>query len=935
MPKIIVCQATCRAAYLGGASLAVLLSLAPPASAQLVNEPIAKNWRPSFTESLAPAKDGEARSHDIFLPLAINERQLMFFESKIAPESEIFDLNHPFAFGYRSKIHDGLAVGAFYAYDRTASDWGNGFSRSTAGIEFLGQSWDLRLNAYLPTNKTRHLDALNEAVLEGDRILIRGGEERALRGFDAMAGWRFNLDNSATSWIHAGLGYFQLTDGTGTTLQGPQARLAIEDQDSFGISGARFSFAAEAQRDEIRGLGGYLGMRLSMPLQEVPSARKESESLGLIEQRMGERTIRQRDIATIAGLGAAQAAVDPTTGQELVVRETDAGQNYRAIVEGAAPGQIIVAHGRKGEFNNKDQTLTVKDGVSLIGAGFKLPVRTAGGTQAILDVKGKRPNFTANRGTDVLEARGSAQIAGVNIQAREAAGVRITNGNDAYIHNNRIRAQDGVGVLVQSGSATIERNDFTLRGTGLGVHAHNAQIAIRGNNIEGDGRNIKGILVENSPGAVIYGNDVDLEGGANTAILLRNSPDALILGNEVDLTEGVGIKTEESNNVAIVENDINGRRTRGQVIAIHSTGDDAKIRDNKISVRGNGSAGILASGARALIENNIIDRVGADGFAIMLANASFATGAGNHWTGRGEGAACGVTGTNEGSRVMVSSKDSAEAACPAGATIPQPPDDNPPPNQPAPNPYDQLVMASNPILYLTMSEASTAAERDRSGRGHNGRYYNGVGETAMPNGEDAALFDGIDDYLEVADHDDLSIPPNGVLTIEAWMRPDVEDFPNAIDGKGYLHWLGKGMNDGSEYAMRIYNKNVLPGEQRPGRVSGYAFNLNGGLGAGSYVQENWRAGEWQHIVFVINTRDRSAQYPDGYTIIYKNGVEKDRDRLQIDGTVIRPGNGTAPLRIGSRDLRGYFQGAISRVAIYHSELNRDTVARHHQVGLQD
>ena len=106
----------------------------------------------------------------------------------------------------------------------------------------------------------------------------------------------------------------------------------------------------------------------------------------------------------------------------------------------------------------------------------------------------------------------------------------------------------------------------------------------------------------------------------------------------------------------------------------------------------------------------------------------------------------------------------------------------------------------------------------------------------------------------------------------------------------------------------------------------YAFNSAGGLGAGSYFQDPVRTGRWIHVVLVINSRNRSAQYPMGYTRIYKNGVLRDTDSL-ADYDIV-PKSGTAPLRIGTGYLGSFFQGAIGDVAFYDRELAPVRVKAH-------
>jgi hypothetical protein len=239
------------------------------------------------------------------------------------------------------------------------------------------------------------------------------------------------------------------------------------------------------------------------------------------------------------------------------------------------------------------------------------------------------------------------------------------------------------------------------------------------------------------------------------------------------------------------------------------------------------------------------------------------------------------------------------------------------------------VLADGPVAYFRLDGTNV---KDYSPRSHDGRYVGTPGTTTLPNGDAATVFDGSSQYAEVPDADELSVTATGTLTLEAWLRPDVPEFPN-LEGSGYVHWLGKGERQGDdgqqEYTSRMYS--LTNSEERDNRVSGYAFKPSGGKGIGSYFQDPVAAGEWIHYVLVINTTV-SDQYPQGYTKIYKNGVERDQDSLKSkDGLHIVPGNGTAPLRIGTRDGASYFKGAIGKVAVYGHELSSSDVVEHYRM----
>lgn len=236
-----------------------------------------------------------------------------------------------------------------------------------------------------------------------------------------------------------------------------------------------------------------------------------------------------------------------------------------------------------------------------------------------------------------------------------------------------------------------------------------------------------------------------------------------------------------------------------------------------------------------------------------------------------------------------------------------------------------MVLADGPRAYWTLG--ATGGLIDKTGRGHAAASPTGTGFSTLPNGDSIGVFNGTTQYVETPDADDLSVTATGILTIEAWMRPDVLEFPSQ-ESTGYVHWMGKGDPNQQEYVARMYS--LTNSESRPNRISGYAFNLAGGGGAGSYFQDSVSTGEWIHYVLVINTLATSTTYPTGYTKIYKNGVQRDQDSLS--GYSIVPGNGTSPLRIGTRDFASYFKGAIGKVVIYDYELPAARALAHYQAG---
>jgi hypothetical protein len=185
-------------------------------------------------------------------------------------------------------------------------------------------------------------------------------------------------------------------------------------------------------------------------------------------------------------------------------------------------------------------------------------------------------------------------------------------------------------------------------------------------------------------------------------------------------------------------------------------------------------------------------------------------------------------------------------------------------------------------------------------------------------------FPGDGAYVEIPAAPDLSFHPKG-FTVSAWLKPDTLEFRKS-EGSGYVYWMGKGEPGQYEWAMRMYSDTNSEKPPRPNRISFYLFNLDGGLGEGSYTQEPVRAGEWIQITASANR---------GETAIYRNGEYVRCDEYngpaatgcQAHGERIHPEPGNAPLRLGTRDLKSFFQGGLAQVRIWNRALARQEIQK--------
>lgn len=220
--------------------------------------------------------------------------------------------------------------------------------------------------------------------------------------------------------------------------------------------------------------------------------------------------------------------------------------------------------------------------------------------------------------------------------------------------------------------------------------------------------------------------------------------------------------------------------------------------------------------------------------------------------------------------------------------------------------------AAVPTKGLVASYNFNGNANDSSGHGHHATIHNAyLTSNRLGNGSSAYSFNGTDAYIEIPDHDAFSLTTTGQLSISVWMRPGTLTFPK-VEGSGYVHWMGKGGPNQHEWTFRMYSLGNK--EDRQNRTSFYLFNLTGGDGAGSYVEEKVTSGTWYHYVVVADMRTDTLK-------LYKNGILKDRDPFINSEYNINPRNGTAPVRIGTRNFSSFFKGAIDNIHIYNRALS--------------
>jgi hypothetical protein len=212
---------------------------------------------------------------------------------------------------------------------------------------------------------------------------------------------------------------------------------------------------------------------------------------------------------------------------------------------------------------------------------------------------------------------------------------------------------------------------------------------------------------------------------------------------------------------------------------------------------------------------------------------------------------------------------------------------------------------SRPVLEIKMDEMEGAMAYDTSGKNNHGTIF---GAPIWDKGVsyNSLRFDGVDDYIEIADHDTLDVSQE--FTLSAWV------MKIGTTGENYYRVASKWTTGQQAYQMFVLRVAALGAVANSVmiEVSGGGYRDTG------YVIPN---NEWHHLAWV---HSQSGSY----------------EKLYVDGIIRYTGSylGNAPkttskLLIGkSDDIGYYYNGRIDEVRIYDYALSPDEVVMEYNGG---
>ncbi len=199
---------------------------------------------------------------------------------------------------------------------------------------------------------------------------------------------------------------------------------------------------------------------------------------------------------------------------------------------------------------------------------------------------------------------------------------------------------------------------------------------------------------------------------------------------------------------------------------------------------------------------------------------------------------------------------------------------------------------------------------------HNGDFNDATGDPntsahTIAGKIDTTLdFDGTDDYIEVADHNDFSFGDGSTdspFSISAWVyMDDISRFTIvckwSLTGREWMFRTGSTITAGRFY-FQCYDHEVA------------CVDIQ------AYTTTAFSTGQWYHVVATYN----ASGVHTGLSI-YVNG-QKQAVTSTVNGIYVAMKNLTMPVLIGTNIDIGYANGKIDNVMIFNTALSADEVKR--------
>ena len=592
-----------------------------------------------------------------FVPITFEpDRSLLFIDGRVIVTNEGDFAGNVGAGGriYSPELDRVLGASFWYDYDNSNA---TNYDQWGVSIESLGKFFDVRLNAYIPSNDNQRTI---QSGLNGNIFFVKDNigigqtrlVENALRGGDIEIGGAMPFFGDYGLRSYLGGYYFQAPTVETTVGVKWRSELQVTEDVILGMG---------ASSDKLFGQNFFGNVTIYMPdgrPQRIMSRQPTRERLYANVERNYRVNVYRRTI------NETLRAINPATGLPYVVHHVD--NNF---AQGSGDGRVKSPYGTLGDAGNGadiifvhhnaedgngnpivsgyDTGIVLADNQRLLGQGTEHLFEDLNFGTLVLPGNdgGPRPFITNNTG-DVVTLANNNEVSGFQIGGpapNEPAGNGIFGSGITDFNINRNTIQNatlaGISLVDASGTGTITSNDLANNGLEnisiinngapaltLDISDNDAQTSLAGAIIRGDASDITATINNNNfSNNINSGLDISAANGGTTVASITNNVMNQNGGNGFQASSDAGIMT-----LTLTDNSANSNTQSGFDLLASNLGTmDVTATDNAINANTLDGLRVLADSGTVNFADfsfNTLNTNGEQGITLNADNGGILTG---------------------------------------------------------------------------------------------------------------------------------------------------------------------------------------------------------------------------------------------------------------------------------------------------------------------